>query len=91
MTSATVETDRQQPYALFNPRNFFAGHLDLCRLIPWRRRRVNSDMLYRPIIAAAKLPQPGIGWSVTTITAGGRPANPTVESLCVLSNVCVRF
>src|ERR1700761_4482572 len=40
-------------YALFNPPAIFsAGTLDLWRLIPWRGRRVNSDMLYPPTIAA---------------------------------------
>src|ERR1700761_2432102 len=57
-----VVGERSKPspaaYALFNLPRFFRGPLDLGRLIPWRRRRVNSDMLYRPIIVTANLPQP---------------------------------
>ena len=88
-------------YALFNPPAiFFAGTLDLWRLIPWRRRRVNSDMLYPPTIAAANLSQPykrlrfhpGI---YRRRSRSGRTSNPNAkpqwEPSCVLFIIYARF
>ena len=47
----------RQPTPCSISHDFFRGPLDLGRLIPWQRRRVNSDMLYRLIIVAANLPR----------------------------------
>ncbi len=75
-------------YALFNPRDFSAGILDLWRLIPWRRRRVNSDMLYPYTIALVNLPRS----RNRTVRFQASDASPSLSRRipCAASDIFVR-